>query len=387
MVLSITLLNTRENMLISLYAGITALILCCVATPQIILVAKQRRLFDPPNPRSSHSRYISSLGGIGIVTAASAGMVLWIPAEEFFQLKFIIGASTLLFVVGLRDDLLPMSASKKIIAQLLAAGILVFFAGIKIEHLHGLFGIYQPLGPIFSPVISLILIIGIINAFNFLDGIDGLVGFIGVLISVCLGAWFVSVGDNTFGIIAFSTAGSLLGFLVFNISPAKIFMGDTGALQVGLSIAVLVIQFIHANDALPAGNALKFQALPAMALALLIIPVFDMARVLATRLARGVSPFRPDRRHIHHIAVDLGLSHLQATVLLFTVQACFILMAFLLDDIMELHLLIGLQIALMASITYTLHNILIARKRFVQPGKTKRRVLQREMVQDISTLS
>lgn len=373
-------------MLISLYACLTAFVLCYIAIPQIIIVTKQRRLFDPPNLRSSHSRHISSLGGIGIVTAASAGMVLWIPSEEFFKLKFIIGASTLLFVVGLRDDLLPMSASKKIIAQFLAAGILVFFAGIQIGSLHGLFGIQHDLGAALSIPISLILIIGIINAFNFLDGIDGLVGCIGILISVCLGIWFVGVGNNAFAIIAFCTAGSLLGFLFYNISPAKIFMGDTGALQVGLSIAVLVIDFIRMNETLPANHPLKFQAVPAVVLALLMIPIFDMARVLVTRLIRGVSPFHPDRRHIHHIIVDLGLSHMQATVLLFVVQFFFILMAYLLHDIMELHLLIGLQIGLMALMTYALHTTLIVGRQVVQPDKRKGKVVRKRMIQEGSTL-
>jgi UDP-GlcNAc:undecaprenyl-phosphate GlcNAc-1-phosphate transferase len=373
-------------MLISLYASLTAFVLCYLAIPQIIVVAKQRRIFDPPNPRSSHSRHISSLGGIGIVTAASAGMVLWIPSEEFHKLKFIIAASTLLFVVGLRDDLLPMSAIKKIFAQFLAAGILVFFAGIQIDSLHGLFGMHQALDKALSIPVSLMLIIGIINAFNFLDGIDGLVGFIGTLISVCLGAWFVGIGDNTFAIIAFCTAGALLAFLIFNISPAKIFMGDTGALQVGLSVAVLIIHFIRTNDTLAADDPLRFHAVPAVALALLIIPIFDMVRVLAVRLFRGISPFHPDRRHIHHIVVDLGLSHLQATLVLFTAQCILMLLAYLLHKTMELHLLISLQIGFMALFTYALHAAMATRRRPVRP-RSRKHVLRQEIAHEVSTLS
>lgn len=294
---------------------ITAFTLTYLAIPAIIGVAKVKKLYDRPNERSAHQEPTPSLGGIAIFAGAICGIILWTPVQTFGMLQYVLAALVIIFLIGVKDDLVPLSPVKKLLGQILAALILVYKSHVKITGFYGIFGVHD-LPELFSFVLSVVVIIGIINAFNLIDGINGLAGSIGLLACLTLGAWFFAAGHAEFAALSFSLAGALTAFLKYNFTPARIFMGDTGAMLIGTVCAVLAVKFVELNHAIPAGTFLKFDSAPAIAIAVLILPIFDTLRVFLHRLAKGKSPFHPDRSHIHHQLLDAGLSHMQATAVL-----------------------------------------------------------------------
>lgn len=305
----------------------TAFALTLMIIPYIIKVARERQLYDLPNNRSSHQEPTPSLGGIGIFAGTVCGIVLWTPEGSFAVLQYILAAFVLIFLIGIFDDLLPISPGKKLAGQFLVAILLSYHAGVRVTSFYGLFGLHE-LSDVASYALSIIAFVGIINAFNLIDGINGLAGSIGFLSCLVFGICFYLMELHAFMVVAFSLAGAILAFLKYNFTPAKIFMGDTGSLLIGAVCALLAIKFIETNYKLPADHAYVFGAAPAIALAVLILPLYDTMSVFLRRLIRRRSPFAPDRTHIHHQLLSFGLNHTQATALLISVNLLFIGLAF-----------------------------------------------------------
>ncbi|MFN0215600.1 MAG: glycosyltransferase family 4 protein [Saprospiraceae bacterium] len=314
--------------MLALFLGFTtAFAITYAIIPVIIKVAKERRLYDRPNERSSHQEPTPSLGGIGIFAGMVCGIVLWTPEGSFSVLQYILAAFVLIFLIGILDDLLPISPGKKLGGQFLVAIILSYKAGVKVSSLYGFWGIYELSAPI-SFVLSIILIVGIINAFNLIDGINGLAGCVGLLTCLVFGICFFWVEASALAVVSFSLAGAILAFLRYNFTPAKIFMGDTGSLLLGTLCAILAISFIEINNKLPPESPYNWGAAPAIAVAVLILPLYDTFSVLIRRIVRGRSPFSPDKTHIHHQLLGLGLSHSETTGVLIAVNLLFIALAF-----------------------------------------------------------
>ncbi|MFZ1703217.1 MAG: MraY family glycosyltransferase [Saprospiraceae bacterium] len=318
-------------------AFITSFALTYLAIPSIIHIAIKKHLVDEPGERRSHKESTPSLGGIGIFAGMLFSIIMWTPFNYFGDLQYILCAFIIIFLIGAKDDIDPMSPSKKFIGELFAAAILVFKANVKLTSLYGIFGIFA-LPEWASVVLSIFTIIVIINAFNLIDGINGLSGSLGLLISATLGYWFYLVDSVEISIVAFALCGSIVAFLRYNITPAKIFMGDTGALLLGMVCSILAIQFIELHNEIP-GSPYTFKAAPSMAVAILILPLFDTLRVFVIRVLNGKSPFNPDRLHIHHLLIDIGMTHTRATAILFVTNVLFILLAIQLQPIGNLALL------------------------------------------------
>lgn len=317
---------------------ITAFGLTYFAIPPIIRVAKAKHLYDEPDERKSHTTNVPTLGGIGIFAGVIFSIILWTPFDVFGDLQYILCAFIIIFLIGAKDDIDPVSPYKKLAGQILASFILVFKANIKLTSLYGIFGIYA-IPEIPSILLSMFTILVIVNAFNLIDGINGLSGSIGTLISLTLGTWFFLIDQTALSIVAFALAGSVIAFLKYNITPAKIFMGDTGALLVGLVCAILTIEFIEIHREL-GDSPYAFKSVPAVAVALLILPLFDTLRVFVVRVFKGRSPMYPDRSHVHHLLIDGGFSHMQATGILVLVNLMFIALAFRFQGIGTLNLLL-----------------------------------------------
>ena len=348
---------------------LTAFTLTYFAIPSIIKVAELKNLFDEPNDRSSHTRRTPSLGGIGIFAGAIFSIVLWTPFKDFGNLQYILCAFIILFLIGAKDDIVPIAPYKKIVAQILAAAILVFKSNIQLTSLYGLFGQTEPMWTMVSLVLSIFTILVIINAFNLIDGINALAGSIGTIVASSLGCWFFLIDRVEFAIVAFATVGAVLAFLKYNFTPAKIFMGDTGSLLVGMVSAFLAVEFIDINYNLPDGHAYKFQNIPAVGFGVMIIPLFDTLRVFVARIFRGHSPFQADRRHIHHLLIDSGLSHLQASGILVAVNVCFIILVFSLHDQMGLHPLFLLVLFIASTLTLVLQRIVNRKRKHALRGR------------------
>ena len=337
---------------------ITAFTLTYFAIPSIIHVAKVKNLVDVPGDRHIHKEITPSLGGIGIFAGMIFSIILWTPFGVFDDLQYILCAFVIIFLIGAKDDIVPISPRNKLLGELFAAGIIVWKSNVKLTSLYGVFGIYE-LPEWFAVVLSIFIIIVIINAFNLIDGINGLSGSLGTLISCILGAWFYLVDEIGLALVAFALSGALIAFLKYNYTPAKIFMGDTGSLLVGLVCSILVIKFIEFNDPAlirPGMEEYAFSAVPAVAIGILILPLFDTLRVFTMRILKGKSPFDPDRTHIHHLLLDFGLSHMQATGLLVAVNLGFIILVYYLQNIglhQLLFVVLGLAIFLSGSLHYS----------------------------------
>lgn len=310
------------------------------AVPSIILVAREKHLCDEPDERRAHEDSTPSLGGIGIFAGTLIATFVATPRGTFDDLQFILAALVILFFVGLRDDIIEVRARWKLLAQIVAAGILALYSNIHITSLYGVFGFYE-LPQWFAIPFSIFTTIVIINAFNLIDGINGLAASISGLCCFTLGAWFLLVGRVEMATLAFATVGALLAFLHYNITPAKIFMGDTGSLTLGLICSILVISFMEYNNVLiEAGLPYAIQAGPAVAIGIIILPLFDTLRVFAIRLYHRRSPFYPDRNHIHHLLLDMGLSHMQATGVLLAVSVAFLALVLFFQNMGSLNLIV-----------------------------------------------
>ncbi|GAA4093668.1 hypothetical protein GCM10022392_15260 [Mucilaginibacter panaciglaebae] len=216
--------------------------------------------------------------------------------------------------MGLKDDLSGVNSSTKFMVQFVVASILVIPGNIRLTSMYGVLGIYE-LPVVMGSALSVVAIIMIINAFNLIDGIDGLAGISGILSNLAFAGLFFYIHQYEVAIVSLILVGSILGFLRYNLTPAKIFMGDTGSLFIGLISAVMAIRFIELTKFNTLGVP-QISAGPALAVAILIVPVFDTIRIFFVRILNGISPFTADRNHIHHRILRLGYTHFQTTIIL-----------------------------------------------------------------------
>jgi len=232
--------------------------------------------------------------------------------------------------MGLKDDLSGVNSRTKFIIQFIVSLNLVVFDDVRLTSMYGILGIYD-LPYIISMVLSILVIMLLINAFNLIDGIDGLAGVTGVVANSAFSILFIYMHHYELAIVSLAMVGAIIGFLRYNVTPAKIFMGDTGSLMIGLISVVMAIKFIELNKFTVDQTPQVFSA-PALSVAILIGPIFDTLRVFFVRIAKGGSPFEADRNHIHHRMLRLGFSHLQTTIILCAVNILSIIAALLLRN-------------------------------------------------------
>src|SRR5688500_1727979 len=209
-----------------------------LAIPVIITVAERKKLFDVPDERKIHQTPIPSLGGLGIYAGFILASLISIQFNAVAEFQYFFAAAMVMFFLGLKDDILVISPIKKFIGQVLAAFLIIYKGGVQITSMHGFLGINE-LPEMFSIILTYFTIIVIINSFNLIDGIDGLAGTLGIISATIFGSYFLAAGMVPYAVFGFSLAGSLTAFLIFNYHPARIFMGDTGSMLIGLVNAVL----------------------------------------------------------------------------------------------------------------------------------------------------
>ena len=311
-------------MLDILLTASVSFIITFLAIPVILQIAEQKNLYDIPDERKVHTRPVASLGGVGIFGGFLLACLLSIQGYINPEFQYFFAAALVIFFLGLKDDLMVLSATKKFIGQVIAASILIHLGGIRLDSMHGLFGFDQvPDG--FGLALSYLTIIVVINSFNLIDGVDGLAASLGILAMLIFGTYFFAIAQQAYALLAFSMAGSLVAFMIFNHHPAKIFMGDSGSLMIGLVNAILVIKFINVANAplvpVPVPSAV------AIGFAVLIVPLLDTLRVFSIRIINGRSPFTPDRNHVHHLLLQRGLSHAAVTFTCVGINIGFVMLA------------------------------------------------------------
>ncbi|SHF17108.1 MraY family glycosyltransferase [Pedobacter caeni] len=291
---------------------IFSFLLVVLLLPVVIRLSALLGLFDELDAyRKKHEQQISRLGGIAIFTGVFIPVLLFLGLKADLKMLFFLASCFLLFMLGLSDDVCGISPLLKFFVQLLCAVTLVLYGGHNEP-------VMVDLDPGFRPDLAFLVffLVLLMNVFNLIDGLDGLAATLGVFVNLFFGVILFIGQDHTYAAIAFTLSGSLAGFLLYNFSPARIFMGDAMAMVTGLISGLMALRFMKL---LNSGGIVLLTADAAMAIAIsvLIVPVFDGLRVFLIRLLHRKPPFKGDRNHVHHRLKLLGYTDRQVVLCLF----------------------------------------------------------------------
>ena len=309
----------QEYLLLTFIAVfLTSYIIASSVFPVIIYLSHIKKLTKKPNGRSSHSKAIPTLGGlaifIGLSISSSLITIVLGDRTEVAELLSVFVTTTILLFVGIKDDLMEISSRKKFFTQLVSALLLIGLTGHYISDFHGLLGInFIPKG--LAIIFTTFVYVLVINAYNLIDGIDGLASGLAITIFGFCGFIFITNNHCIDGFISIASIGGLVAFTRYNLSiDRKVFMGDTGSMVIGLLIAYQIISLLSSEHI--TGINYQTSNMPILALALLSYPMFDTLRVFIIRIKDKKSPLTADRNHIHHKLIDLGLSHIKASLII-----------------------------------------------------------------------
>lgn len=301
-------------------------------TPMIIVSATKKQLLDVPNDRSSHIRTVPRLGGIGIFFALAIGIYLLERYDDTNSIITILTSLIILFLVGLKDDIVGVNARTKLVAQLICATLVFLHPGFQLTLLTGVFHDYLAPGINASPLVFL-FIIALINAYNLIDGIDGLASLIAIIILSAFSVIYYIIGDYLFLGICLLGIGGIAGFLKFNVTKTKykIFMGDTGSMVIGFIIALLTIKILSYNLDTFNQQPMPLRHIPYFILSVIFVPFYDTTRIIVVRLLKGQGVFTADQSHTHHlITKNYNLSHIKTSLIIGGFNVAMIILFFFL---------------------------------------------------------
>ncbi|MDX6154086.1 MraY family glycosyltransferase [Marinococcus sp. PL1-022] len=293
--------------MITAIALVSCFLTALILTPLVKKLAFLIGATDNPNDRKVHTGEMARLGGLAIYVSFILGLFILKPENEY--LPFIFAGGTLVFLIGALDDIKEQSAKVKLIAQL-AAAIIVIVGGVQLEFINLPFGGVLELGFLSIPI-TLLWIIGITNAINLIDGLDGLSAGVSAIVLATISALSIVQGDIFIVAMAIALLGGTLGFLVHNFHPAKLFMGDSGALFLGFMIAVIAL--------LGFKNVTVFSLI--VPLLILAVPISDTLFAIIRRALQKQSFSTPDKSHLHHCLLRLGYSHRQTVLIIYLISA------------------------------------------------------------------
>lgn len=361
----------------------TTWIICCflstllsvlfagILIPQILLVSYRRKLFDMPDERKIHRGTVPRLGGIAFTpvilfsVSLLLGMSILMGNTEMENMmrinaqaiSFGLCALLLMYLTGMSDDLIGVRYRAKFVIQIFCA-VMLIGAGMYVNDLHGVIGLGH-ISPWLGIPLTILIVVYVVNAINLIDGIDGLASGLSSAAFIIYGTAFLMIGKPIFAMISFACLGVLIQFFYYNVFGSaerkkKIFMGDTGSLTIGLLLAFLGLALLQwSPDSFP-----TFRTNPViLAVSPLIIPCFDVMRVFLHRVRRHGNPFLPDKTHIHHKMLAIGLNQRLAMVLIVVASITFSIANILLSRYVEVNLLLVLDIAL-----WTLANLWLTRR-------------------------
>lgn len=282
-----------------------AMLVVSVVHPTLVKIARRKHIVDTPNARKLNKVPVPMLGGVGVLCGIlfAMGVVGCYGFQQSVSVMVVIALVVMLYT-GVGDDILDFRPRWKFALQAFVVMLLIVPVGVSIDGLGGLWGLYY-LPRWLSVALTLVAGVGIINAINLIDGVDGLCGMYVMMASLFFGLTFLVVGDTAYAVVAFATFGALIPFVLHNMygTKYKMFLGDGGSLVLGLLSALFALRVVQIGEQNLDGGLYAF------AFAVLSVPVCDTLRVMTTRMAHGTSPFKPDKRHLHHIFIALGMSH------------------------------------------------------------------------------
>lgn len=347
---------------------VTSVFLATFIIPKILLISFRKRLFDDHDERKIHEGTVPRLGGLafnpiiffsvilifGINIQINSDVFLTRIQQSAAEMSFEFCALFLLYVVGIADDLIGVKYRAKFVVQILC-GILLISGGLWIDNLYGLLGI-EELPEFVGYPLTILVVVFFINAINLIDGVDGLASGLCIAASFLYGCSFIYLGHLIYAAMAFATLGVLLPFFYFNVfgkadHRKKIFMGDTGSLTLGFILCIYSIKLLFSIS-----HEVKTYPNPfILAFAPMMVPCFDVIRVFFRRIRNHKSPFLPDRTHIHHKLLDLGLSSRLTMVIIVGLSIALTIMNVVLSEFININLLVLGNIA-----AWTLLNIWIS---------------------------
>lgn len=340
--------------------------------PNLLLVSLKKRLLDIPNMRSVHKVASSRLGGVSflpsLLLSICSMLVVWKMTDDSFissrltvEFIIVIGACGIMYVVGLFDDLVGLRFKFKFVAQFIAA-LLIVASGVYVDNLHGFVGVNE-LTPWLAVPLSILLIMFIMNAINLIDGIDGLASGLSMIALLVYGVYFVCIHFDVHALISFAMFGCLLAFFRYNVrgfahKTLKIFMGDTGSLVTGTVLGICAIKLTQYDEVNP--NFGDFQLL--IAYSVLIVPCFDVFRVMISRKRKGKSMFLPDKTHIHHKLLSLGLSARRSMVTILLISILFLLLNVVLYPFIPMEMIVLLDVLLFTILNVWISYMIVKKK-------------------------
>lgn len=333
--------------------------------PNILLASLKKRLLDVPNKRSVHTVTSSRLGGLSFfpsvivaisTTVALGGLLNTQLMGYSVTVQFLIttGACLVMYCIGLFDDIVGLRYGVKFVAQMFSA-LLIVASGVWVNNLHGFCGVYEVPAAVGVPV-SVLLIMFIMNAVNLIDGIDGLCSGLSMIALFVYGAFFIEMGEMAQSLVDFAMIGCLLAFFRYNVRgfahrTLKIFMGDTGSLVTGTILSISAIRLTQFQG-VQGGETFPLL----MAYSALIVPCLDVLRVMISRRRKGKSMFLPDKSHIHHKFLALGLSARRSMAMILLISFGFITMNALLNFVIAIEWIVLIDIAV-----FTLLNVWLSK--------------------------
>lgn len=351
-----------------LIAFFVSIFLAGIIIPQILLIAFRKNLFDEVDERKIHKGVVPRLGGIAffpsilfsffVVLGFSLEFYGWETLVPFMEVMvpfyFMICAVLLMFLVGIADDLIGVRYMAKFAIQIIAA-ILIVFSGQYIDNFFGFLWIHDIYDWI-GWIVTVFMVVYVVNAINLIDGIDGLASGLSTVAFIFYSIIFYQAYQFTYSLLASAAAGTLMPFFYYNVfgnakKQKKIFMGDTGALTTGMILIFLAIEMLHIEN-----FELSLAYNPViLGISPLLLPLFDVVRVYLHRVVRHKNPFLPDKAHIHHKLLALGLNQRIALTVILLCSMFFIVINMFLSTFLNPTFIIIGDIAL-----YTIINIILS---------------------------
>ena len=311
-----------------MFAFLLATVISVIVTPFVIVLAKRTGAMDKPDARKVHKQPIARIGGVGIYSSFILAMfIVMVTAnmtdEVFFEMIGLIVSGTLMFIVGLIDDYKNLPAKVKLLGQIIAASVLVIAFDVRIDFITDPFGDYIYLEWFAIPA-TIFWLVGLSNTVNLIDGLDGLAAGVSAIAAITI--LLVALDRNVMlvAVLTAALAGAAIGFLLYNFNPARIFMGDSGALFLGFMLAGISII-----------GAVKSAATIALIVPILALglPIMDTTFAIVRRYRGGVPIFQPDKGHLHHRLLGLGFTQRQAVLLMYVISGLLGLSAVALSEV------------------------------------------------------
>lgn len=305
---------------------VVAFLSVCWIHPRLVKLAYLKGIVDNPDHRKLQRSPVPVLGGCAVFFGISLSLGIVSPCFDSSQLPTVIAAMTLMLYIGTMDDIMNLSPASRFIVEVLCVVLLVAVGGYGISDFHGLWGVGAI--PYWGGTLPLTIFaaVGIINAINLIDGVNGLSSGYCIMACLIFGAFFFFAGDSAMVLLAAACVGALIPFFLHNVfgKSSRMFIGDGGTLVMGLVMSIFVIHTLDSKSLCAVFAERGFGLIP-FTLAVLSVPVFDTLRVMSARVRRHVSPFHPDKTHLHHLFIDLGFSHIGTTFCILSLNASVVL--------------------------------------------------------------